>query len=137
MTAEGFPSTTARRVAAHRLGFDRPATPYGEPAADDRMAADVAGSAAVDLNESMNRRELRALAALSTQLAMSAATTASSRDRVARRRRFQRAVAAVGEPVRNSLTGEQMTRLLGATGWRVRPGSDRARQGGLLSAEPA
>jgi methyltransferase (TIGR00027 family) len=237
------------------LGFDRPATPYGDPTADDRLAADVARSAPVNLNESMNRylrgrtaffdrvvidsldrgvsqvacigagydgrslryakprvrwwevdhpgtqadkmarleklrvdtahitfvgwdlrwdglgpaltsrglnsdspslflcegvavylegpvlelllRELRTLATTGTQLAMSTATTVSSADRVARRRRFQRAVAAMGEPVRNSLTGEQMAELLGHAGWRLQAGSDRARHAGLLSAEPA
>jgi methyltransferase (TIGR00027 family) len=254
MTAEAFPSATARRVAAHRLGFDRPATPYGEPTADDRLAADVAGSVTVDLNGSMNRylrgrtaffdravidslgrgvtqvvcvgagydgrslryakpgvrwwevdhpatqadkmarleklgvdtahvtfvgldlrngglgpalasrglspdapslflcegvavyleaavlesllRELRTVATDGTRIAMSAATTASSVDHAVRRRKFQRAVAAMGEPVRNSLTGAQMTQLLGDTGWRLQPGSVRARRAGLLSAEP-
>jgi len=41
----GGPSTTARRVAAHRLGFTRVPAPYGDPAADDALAA--AGSQAV------------------------------------------------------------------------------------------
>jgi methyltransferase (TIGR00027 family) len=236
------------------LGFDRPAAPFGDPEADDRLAADVAGSEPVKLNESMNRylrgrtaffdrvvidslargvtqvvcigagydgrslryakaavrwwevdhpdtqadkmarleklrvytahitfvgwdlrwgglgpaltgrglnpgspslllcegvavylddavlvsllHELRTLATAGTQLALSTATTASSEDRVARRRRFQRAVAAMGEPVRNSLTAEQMAQLLEATGWRLQAASDRARQAGLLSAEP-
>ena len=39
----GEPSVTARRVAAHRLGFDRPGASYGDPAAEERLAADVAG----------------------------------------------------------------------------------------------
>jgi len=38
----GGPSVTARRVAAHRLGFDRAAADYGDPAADQALAADVA-----------------------------------------------------------------------------------------------
>ena len=38
----GRPSTTARRVAAYRLGFTRVPAPYGEAAADDALAADVA-----------------------------------------------------------------------------------------------
>ena len=38
----GGPSTTARRVAAYRLGFTRVPAPYGEAAADDALAADVA-----------------------------------------------------------------------------------------------
>jgi methyltransferase (TIGR00027 family) len=38
----GGPSVTARRVAAHRLGFSRVPAPYGDPAADEALAADVA-----------------------------------------------------------------------------------------------
>jgi O-methyltransferase involved in polyketide biosynthesis len=38
----GGPSITARRVAAHRLGFTRVPAPYGDPAADEALAADVA-----------------------------------------------------------------------------------------------
>jgi methyltransferase (TIGR00027 family) len=36
------PSETARRVAAHRLDFTRVPTAYGDPGADDALAADVA-----------------------------------------------------------------------------------------------
>jgi methyltransferase (TIGR00027 family) len=36
------PSETARRVAAHRLGFTRLPAAYGDPAADEALAADVA-----------------------------------------------------------------------------------------------
>ena len=39
---DGGPSVTARRVAAHRLGFTRLPAAYGDPAADDALAADVA-----------------------------------------------------------------------------------------------
>ena len=39
---DGGPSVTARRVAAYRLGFARVATGYGDPAADEALAADVA-----------------------------------------------------------------------------------------------
>jgi methyltransferase (TIGR00027 family) len=38
---DGGPSATARQVAAHRLGFTRVATDYGDPAADEALAADV------------------------------------------------------------------------------------------------
>ena len=38
----GGPSVTARRVAARRLGFTRIPAPYGDPAADQALAADVA-----------------------------------------------------------------------------------------------
>jgi methyltransferase (TIGR00027 family) len=40
---EGGPSVTARRVAAHRLSYDRIPWRLGDPAADDALAADVAG----------------------------------------------------------------------------------------------
>src|SRR5260370_32121794 len=39
---DGGPSETARRVAAHRLGFTRVPAAYGDPAADEALAADVA-----------------------------------------------------------------------------------------------
>jgi methyltransferase (TIGR00027 family) len=38
----GSPSVTARRVAAYRLGFTRVPAPYGDAAADEALAADVA-----------------------------------------------------------------------------------------------
>src|SRR5581483_27710 len=38
---DGGPSATARRVAAHRLGFTRVTAGYGDPAADEALAADV------------------------------------------------------------------------------------------------
>jgi len=42
---DGGPSVTARRVAAHRLGFDRVPVAYGDPAADEALAVDVAAEA--------------------------------------------------------------------------------------------
>ena len=39
---DGDPSVTARRVAAHRLGFSRVPAAYGAPDADQALAADVA-----------------------------------------------------------------------------------------------
>jgi methyltransferase (TIGR00027 family) len=39
---DGGPSQTARRVAAHRLGFTRVLADYGDPAADQALAVDVA-----------------------------------------------------------------------------------------------
>ena len=47
---DGGPSVTARRVAAHRLGFARVATGYGDPAADEALAADVAAGRAAPAN---------------------------------------------------------------------------------------
>jgi methyltransferase (TIGR00027 family) len=47
---DGGPSVTARWVAAHRLGFTRVATDYGDPAADEALAADVAAGRAAPAN---------------------------------------------------------------------------------------
>src|SRR6478672_606123 len=47
---DGGPSVTARRVAAHRLGFARVATDYGDPAADEALAVDVAAGRAAPAN---------------------------------------------------------------------------------------
>jgi methyltransferase (TIGR00027 family) len=47
---DGGPSVTASRVAAHRLGFARAATDYGDPAADEALAADVAAGRAAPAN---------------------------------------------------------------------------------------
>jgi methyltransferase (TIGR00027 family) len=44
---DGGPSATARRVAAHRLGFTRIAAGYGDPAADEALATDVVGGLTV------------------------------------------------------------------------------------------
>ena len=38
---DGQPSATAQRVAAFRRGFDRPQAPFGDPAAEDRLADNV------------------------------------------------------------------------------------------------
>ena len=47
---DGGPSVTARWVAAHRLRFARVATDYGDPAADEALAADVAAGRAAPAN---------------------------------------------------------------------------------------
>jgi methyltransferase (TIGR00027 family) len=44
---DGGPSATARRVAAHRLTFTRVAADYGDPAADEALAANVVDGLAV------------------------------------------------------------------------------------------
>jgi len=54
MVAEGAPSATARRVAANRLAFERLEAPYGDPAADDRLARDISGQEAAS-SEGMHR----------------------------------------------------------------------------------
>ena len=45
---DGQPSETARRVAAYRLAMTRPATSAGDPEAERRLAADVAGDRRMD-----------------------------------------------------------------------------------------
>src|SRR5580692_2535254 len=40
---DGTASQTARRVAGHRLEYERVAEDYGDPAADQSLTADVAG----------------------------------------------------------------------------------------------
>ena len=45
---DGQVSVTAQRVAAQRLTFDRVPAPYGDPAADDTLARDVAAAVSTD-----------------------------------------------------------------------------------------
>ena len=52
---EGRPAVTARRVAAYRLGFERLAAGFGDPSADERLAADVAGAETFEPGERMLR----------------------------------------------------------------------------------
>jgi methyltransferase (TIGR00027 family) len=52
---EGRPAVTARRVAAYRLGFERLADDFGDPLADERLAADAAGAEMFELDERMLR----------------------------------------------------------------------------------
>ncbi len=47
---DGGPSQTARRVAAHRLGFSRVPAAYGVPGADEALAADVAAGLVAPAN---------------------------------------------------------------------------------------
>jgi methyltransferase (TIGR00027 family) len=47
LVKDGQVSVTAQRVAAHRLTFDRIPAPYGDPAADEALARDVATAADV------------------------------------------------------------------------------------------
>ena len=47
---DGGPSITAQRVAAHRLRFTRVPAPYGDPAADDDLATEVAAGHEAPLN---------------------------------------------------------------------------------------
>lgn len=50
---DGWASETARRVAAHRLRFERFAASYGDPAADERLARNVAGDVATSASSPM------------------------------------------------------------------------------------
>ncbi|HEX4658300.1 MAG TPA: class I SAM-dependent methyltransferase [Streptosporangiaceae bacterium] len=52
---DGQPSSSAQRVAAYRLGADRLAAPYGDPAAEDALALDVASDAPAQPSELMSR----------------------------------------------------------------------------------
>ena len=52
---DGLPSQTARRVAAYRLGFDRLTAPFGDPSADDRLAANVGDGVDIALDGTMAR----------------------------------------------------------------------------------
>jgi methyltransferase (TIGR00027 family) len=63
-------SLTARAVAARRLKFERPAAPFGDSAADDALARDVAGREAVA--EGWLDRYLRARTAFFDQVVLSA-----------------------------------------------------------------
>jgi methyltransferase (TIGR00027 family) len=45
---DGQVSVTAQRVAAQRLTFDRVPAPYGDPAADDALARDVAAAVSTE-----------------------------------------------------------------------------------------
>ncbi len=53
------PSQTARGVAAHRIGYERLAAPYGDPAADEALTRDVADGL-VRLPDSPRHEYLRA-----------------------------------------------------------------------------
>jgi len=52
---DGQPSLAAQRVAAYRLGFGRLPFPPGDPAADERLARDVAGALDFQRSERMAR----------------------------------------------------------------------------------
>ncbi|MCL2781526.1 MAG: SAM-dependent methyltransferase [Actinomycetia bacterium] len=52
---ENVASHTAQQVAAYRLSFDRPTAPFGDPAADESLARDIADGVAVDHDRPMAR----------------------------------------------------------------------------------
>ena len=242
----GRPSATAQRVAARRLTFERAPAPFGDPAADDRLAADVAAGVEGDVGGAMTRylrartafvdrvvvagagydgrslrygrpgvtwfeldhpstqadkrrrierlgiatpgtvfvaadftagspapalaaaghdpasptlfvcegvavyldlavltsllAGLRSAAAPGSRLALTLSVAAGLPGTDGRRRRFEAAVAALGEPVRSLLTADDAGALLAATGWRPRPvggtAGDDAHRAGFVVAGP-
>ncbi len=251
---EGEASPTAQRVAAYRLGFERPPAPFGDPGADDRLARDVAGSISFEEREDMGRylrwrtsffdrvvlgalgrnvlqvvtvaagydgrslryakpgvrwfeldhpdtqankrlrlqrlsidasditfigidladeavsaaliaggwdpdapsvmlceglsvylephvfeallRSLRTVATIGTRLAMSLSIQARGAKDLARRRRFEEVVAALGEPARNWLDNDSAADMLAASRWRAVDVSERSRRAGFVVAAP-
>jgi methyltransferase (TIGR00027 family) len=85
---------------------------------------------------------LRTIACAGSRLAISLSVSTDSAIQAARRREFQAAVAALGEPARTVLTAEEANALFSATGWRVVPSTstpeaqDRARLAGFVVVEP-
>jgi Leucine carboxyl methyltransferase len=144
---DGGPSVTARWVAAHRLGFARVATDYGDPAADEALAADVAAGRAAPANRMhdylaartafFDRTVTGALGRGVTQVVVGAAGYEG-------RARFQATVAALGEPARSTFEPAEAEAFLARTGWPLAAGAsdgqptaagrDRLRAVGLLLA---
>ena len=79
-------------------------------------------------------KDLRVLATAGARLALSLPLPATRADR---RERFRAAIAAVGEPARNTLTSEQAAEILAATRWRAADVSTRSRRAGFAVAAPA
>jgi methyltransferase (TIGR00027 family) len=80
-------------------------------------------------------REFRAVTVAGSPLAISVSADSA---RSAERERFKAAVAAVGEPVRSTLSPTAARELLAGAGWQVpEEGRDRLRSAGLLLARAA
>ena len=80
--------------------------------------------------------DLRAVATVGTRLAMSLSIQARDPEDLARRRRFEEAVAALGEPARNWLDHESAVRILAGARWRSVDVSERAARAGFVVAAP-
>jgi methyltransferase (TIGR00027 family) len=80
--------------------------------------------------------ELRDLASAGTRLALSVGTRPDSAARSARRKRFEVAVAALGEPARNHLDAASAGAVFAAARWRPAETSERARRAGFLLLAP-
>lgn len=92
-------------------------------------------------------RQLRSVAGAGSRLAISLSVSSSGRAdddavRSVRREQFQRAVAALGEPARCTLTSDDADSLFASTGWALLESSrddsrrQRARHVGLVLARP-
>ena len=79
---------------------------------------------------------LRAVATAGTRLAMSLSIQVSSAEDLDRRRRFEEAVAALGEPARNWLDHESAIRILAGARWRSVEVSDSSQRAGFVVAAP-
>jgi hypothetical protein len=77
---------------------------------------------------------LRALAGVGTRLALSVPPEAMDPDQ---RARLRAAIAAIGEPARNSLSADDTARMLAAARWLTVEVSERSRQAGFAVAAPA
>ena len=84
--------------------------------------------------------QMRSVAGPGSRLAISLSVSADSEEGRIRREAFRAAVEALGEPVRSSVTPDEVDGFLGDCGWRpARTDSEpdaRARGAGLIVAEP-
>ena len=80
--------------------------------------------------------DLRAVATAGTRLAISLSIQASSAEDLDRRRRFEEAVAALGEPARNWLDHGSAIRILAGARWRSVEVSERSQRAGFVVAAP-
>jgi methyltransferase (TIGR00027 family) len=81
-------------------------------------------------------REMRSVSSPASRLAISLSLASASSDESARRERFQPAVAAAGEPERNTLDADDADALFATTGWQALVSSQRAHRTGFIVAEP-
>lgn len=80
--------------------------------------------------------ELRAVATQETRIALSLSVTPASEEAAERRQKLHRRLAALGEPIVNSLGGEDAIDLFTRTRWRRVDPSDRSELAGLVVAGP-
>jgi methyltransferase (TIGR00027 family) len=80
--------------------------------------------------------QLRSLSTIGSRLAISTGTAMARPEQVAVRARFRETVAALGEPVLNTLAAEEMTELLARCRWRSVKTSERSHRAGFVIATP-